>query len=113
LKQNRNIVPSQEIKVAEKQMDVLRLGDDMVVKADKKASFPDVLQEILGKEVNKVSLAEKRVKNSLRSTLDDSQSFDQLEIMSALNESETALQIVIAARDRFINSYQEIMKMPL
>lgn len=114
IKQNQGIVPSQELKNAEQQMNVLRLGDDMIVnKVQKPQSFPDILKDVISKEIGKVSAGEKKVKSSLRGALDDSQPYDQLQIMSALNESEVALQLIVGGRDKLVNAFNDILKMPL
>lgn len=38
---------------------------------------------------------------------------DITDVISALNEAETALQMVVAVRDKVLTAYQEIMRMPI
>lgn len=38
---------------------------------------------------------------------------DLTDVISALNEAESTLQMVVAVRDRLISAYQEIMRMPI
>jgi flagellar hook-basal body complex protein FliE len=38
---------------------------------------------------------------------------DLMDVVSAVNNAEIALETVVAVRDRMINAYQEIMRMPI
>lgn len=38
---------------------------------------------------------------------------DLTDVISALNEAEATLQMVVAVRDRVVSAYQEIMRMPI
>ena len=38
---------------------------------------------------------------------------DLTDVVAALNEAETTLQMVVAVRDRLVSAYQEIMRMPI
>ncbi len=122
LKASQGIKPQESLRAAENTMNVLRAGDNLeVVSIGKQGSpvrlFPEVLGDVVKEQTKKIKFADRRVKNLVSSEDEEGGSSsgggDLIEIMAAVNESEMALQIVVAARDRFINSYQEIMKMPL
>lgn len=120
LKASKNIKPQEAMKAAEQSMNVLRAGDNLeVVSLGKSVAatpslFPEVLNEVVKEQTKKIRVADRKIKNNIAQAEEGEASGGGLvEVMAAVNESEMALQVVIAARDRFINSYQEILKMPL
>ncbi len=122
LKASRGMKPQESMQAAEQTMNVLRQGDNLeVVSIGKQPSmpklFPEILSEVAREQTKKIKIADKRIKNLISNSEDGEEgggsAGDLLEVMAAVNESEMALQVVISARDRFINSYQEILKMPL
>jgi flagellar hook-basal body complex protein FliE len=121
LKASRGMKPQESMQAAEQSMNILRAGDNLeVVSIGKQAAipklFPEILSEVAKEQSKKIKIADRRIKNAISSDDEDggsSSGGDLIEIMAAVNESEMALQVVVAARDRFINSYQEILKMPL
>jgi flagellar hook-basal body complex protein FliE len=100
-----------EEKLAAKALNILRAGDDIEVQAgasrQKAPSFSSLVDTVLSKQIEKVGKAENAVNQTIISNE------DLVEVMAAVNESETALQEVVAIRDKFILMYQEIIKMPL
>lgn len=121
LKASRGMKPQESMQAAEQSMNILRAGDNIeVVSIGKQVSptklFPEILSAVAKEQSNKIKLGARTIKSAISSDDEEggsSSGGDLIEIMAAVNESEMALQIVIAARDRFINSYQEILKMPL
>ncbi len=120
MKASRGMKPQESMQAAEQSMNILRAGDNIeVVSIGKQVSptklFPEILSAVAKEQSNKIKLGARRIKSAISSDDEGGSSSggDLIEIMAAVNESEMALQIVIAARDRFINSYQEILKMPL
>jgi flagellar hook-basal body complex protein FliE len=121
LKASRGMKPQESMQAAEQSMNILRAGDNLeVVSIGKQAAmpklFPEILSEVAKEQSKKIKIADRRIKNAISSDDEEggsSSGGDLIEIMAAVNESEMALQVVVAARDRFINSYQEILKMPL
>jgi len=118
LKASTGVRPAESMQAAQQTMNVLRSGDNLeVVSIGNKANttlFPEVLNQVVKTQTNKIRIADERVRNNF--TPDDkgmATGSDLIEVMAAVNESEMALQVVIAARDKFISSYQEIIKMPL
>jgi flagellar hook-basal body complex protein FliE len=116
---SKGVRPQEAMQAAEQSIKVLRSGDDLEVvsigkpSAASPAAFPEILNEVVKEQTRKIKLADKKVTENLKSPEGGVEGGSLVEIMAAVNESEMALQIVIAARDRFINSYQEILKMPL
>lgn len=119
LKASRGIRPQESMQAAEQSMNILRAGDNLeVVSIGKQVAapklFPEILSDVFREQTRKIKVADRRVKNIISADDEGGASGgDLIEVMAAVNESEMALQVVIAARDRFINSYQEILKMPL
>lgn len=90
---------------------VLRQGDnlDLFVKstANTAPSFSLVVKEILKEKINKIKTAEKKSLDAVKGKA------GMVEVMNAVNESEIALQQIVTIRDKFVNAYLEILKMPL
>ncbi len=118
LKASRGMKPQESIQAAEQSMNILRAGDNIEVVSIGKVTpakmFPEILSEVVKEQSRKIKIADKKIHNNISADAEGNASgSDLVEVLAAVNESEMALQIVIAARDRFINSYQEILKMPL
>lgn len=98
-------------KITAKALDILRTGDDIEIQAgisrQKAPSFSNLVETALNKQIEKIGKAE----TAANQTIINNE--DLVAVMAAVNESETALQEVVAIRDKFILMYQEIIKMPL
>jgi flagellar hook-basal body complex protein FliE len=95
---------------------VLRKGDDInlsklqntaTTNAVNSSKFSSMLHNSIKKNVNTVRNAERFTKHAVRSKA------NLVEVMNAVNESELALQQVVAVRDRFLTAIQDILKMPI
>ena len=76
--------------------------------AGQKSSFADLLRDVVGEAVDAGQKAEKASLGAMggkRPELTD--------IVTAVNNAEMAVETVTAVRDRVINAYQEIMRMPI
>ena len=93
---------------------VLRSGDVIDANGAKDGtaiSFSEVIQGITKQKFEQVKKADRKI----QSVIDDNDQSETnlVDVMSAVNESEVALQQIITIRDKFINAYQDIIKMPL
>jgi flagellar hook-basal body complex protein FliE len=95
---------------------VLRKGDDInlnkipnsaTTSAANSSKFSNMLHDSIQKNANTVRKAERFTKHAVRSKA------NLVEVMNAVNESELALQQVVAVRDRFLTAIQDILKMPI
>lgn len=69
--------------------------------------FSDLVQNALRKVDETTSTANQAVSGML------SNSVDVHEAMIALHEAEETLEITVAIRNKFVQAYQDIMRMPL
>lgn len=70
-------------------------------------SFGDVLKSGIQKAIDSQKASEKVSADAVIGKA------DLTDVVSALNEAETTLQMVVAVRDRLVSAYQEIMRMPI
>lgn len=99
-----------------KNLNVLRLGDqiDVVDNSASRPSFGEVLTAAMEPEIKKVQRAEVATKSAFSITPNGSvQGPDLVGMISALNEASSALDLGINARDRMLNAWMEIFKMPI
>lgn len=71
------------------------------------ASFPELLSLASKDYISKLKKAERKTVSAIE------ENTSIAGVMGAVNESEIVLLKMIGLRDRFINAYQEILKMPL
>ncbi len=70
-------------------------------------SFSDALAETLGTAVKSIDESERA---SLRGIMGEA---DLTDVVAAVNNAEVTLKVVMAVRDRVIQAYQDIIRMPL
>ena len=70
-------------------------------------SFADLVKDYIGDAVNTSKVSETASLNAI------SGKADVVDLVTAVNEAEMTLQTVIAVRDRVVEAYQEIMRMPI
>lgn len=70
-------------------------------------SFADLLGQIVG------SVAEAGRASDAQAAAAASGKGDMVSMVTAIAETETALQTLVAVRDRVIQSYEDIMRMPV
>lgn len=71
--------------------------------------FADMVREAVGGAVEAQRHGEAVAMNTAASPKD----VELLDIVTAVNDAELALQTVVAVRDRVVAAYQEIMRMPI
>jgi flagellar hook-basal body complex protein FliE len=104
----KGLMPSKGTEKIAPTMNVLRAGDNIDVNVQSaKHSFPSIIKEIVTPPIQQIKQGEVQTKKAIVSGA------DHIEVMSSLNSAETALETVIAVRDKFINAYLDILKMPL
>jgi flagellar hook-basal body complex protein FliE len=69
--------------------------------------FGDVLAQSIGSAVSATKNAETASFGAVTKTT------DLVDVVSAVNSAELALETVVAVRDRMISAYQEVMRMPI
>jgi flagellar hook-basal body complex protein FliE len=92
---------------------IARLGNDhatqAVASADPKGatSFTSVLKEAIGsvEAIGQKSEAQSRAMVNGKS--------DMVDVVTAVSETEVAIDAVVAVRDKIIQAYEDIMKMPI
>jgi len=72
-----------------------------------KASFGEAFEKALVNSVNTVKHGEKAMLEGLQGRLGNQ------EVVNAVLAAENTLQTVVAIRDRAVNAYQEVMRMPI
>jgi flagellar hook-basal body complex protein FliE len=72
-----------------------------------KLSFPDLVEGAIDRSI---ATTYKGEEVSIKSLLGKA---DLHEMVSAVTQTELTLQAVVAVRDRVINAYQDILKMPI
>jgi flagellar hook-basal body complex protein FliE len=70
-------------------------------------NFADFLKQVGGEAVNALKASEQTSLNGLAGKADLS------DIVTAVSQAEATLQTVVAVRDRVIQAYQDIMRMPM
>lgn len=70
-------------------------------------SFADLVKDSIGGAVNTTRTSEAATLNAI------SGKADVVDLVTAVNDAEMTLQTVVAVRDRVIQAYQEIMRMPI
>lgn len=91
--------------IVKQPLNVLRSSD--VTDVVGKSSFPNFVKNFVEKKVNSIRKGDRKTDQSIN------QEASIIEVMSAVNEAEVALQEVVSVRDKFVNAYQELLKMPL
>ena len=76
-------------------------------RADAGAGFAGVLQQYVGNTADSARKAEAAM---VQATAGKG---DLVEVVTAIAESEAALESLVAVRDRVISAYEEIMRMPI
>jgi flagellar hook-basal body complex protein FliE len=70
-------------------------------------SFADLVKDSIGNAVETTKVSESTSLNAI------SGKADVVDLVTAVNDAEMTLQTVIAVRDRVVQAYQEIMRMPI
>jgi flagellar hook-basal body complex protein FliE len=70
-------------------------------------SFASMLEEAASEAVDTIRNAES---TSLKAVSGEA---DLLEVVSSVNDAESTLRTVVAVRDKVVQSYQEILRMPI
>jgi flagellar hook-basal body complex protein FliE len=71
------------------------------------SSFADLLGQSFGGAVDATKSAEQASFGAVNKTA------DLVDVVSAVNNAELALETVVAVRDKMISAYQDIMRMPI
>ncbi|MEX1147594.1 MAG: flagellar hook-basal body complex protein FliE [Sphingomonadales bacterium] len=71
------------------------------------ASFSDVLKSTVGNVSESVSRSDGASVASMNGTM------DLIDVVAEVNNAEIVVESVVAVRDRVIQAYQEIIKMPI
>jgi flagellar hook-basal body complex protein FliE len=74
---------------------------------DQGSGFADMLREAVGSSIETVRAGEAATVRSAAGKA------DLMEVVQAVNNAELTVQTVVAVRDRIVQSYQEIMRMPI
>ncbi len=69
--------------------------------------FAEMVKEAVGNSIETLQAAEQQ---SLKAATKEA---DILEVVTAVGNAEVTLQSVVAVRDRVVQAYQEIMRMPI
>ncbi|MFQ3307172.1 MAG: flagellar hook-basal body complex protein FliE [Candidatus Midichloriaceae bacterium] len=90
-------------------LSILKSGDNLslVNNVSKSAQFSSIVNEVLKEKIEKVRKSEKASVDGIMGKK------SAIEVMAALNESEMAIQELIAVRDKLVSSYMDVLKMPL
>lgn len=75
------------------------------------AGASNSFQELLGQAVDTVSEAGRNVEKQTMAAVQGQG--DMIDVVTAVAETEVALQSMVSLRDRVISSYEEIMRMPI
>lgn len=75
--------------------------------ANAEPSFADFVKDSIGNAVSTTRASETASLNAI------SGKADVVDLVTAVNDAEMTLQTVVAVRDRVIQAYQEIMRMPI
>ncbi len=70
-------------------------------------SFADLVKDSIGDAISTSKASETASLNAI------SGKADVVDLVTAVNDAEMTLQTVIAVRDRVVQAYQEIMRMPI
>ncbi|MGM0421466.1 MAG: flagellar hook-basal body complex protein FliE [Pseudomonadota bacterium] len=70
-------------------------------------SFGDMLKESLGDAIETQHKSEQMSAAAVQGKA------DMIDVLQAVTEAETTLNTVLSIRDRLVQSYQEIMRMPI
>lgn len=84
-----------------------KAGQGVGIGAGDKASFGDLVKKAATDSIDTMKAGEKASAQAVtgEATLTD--------VVEAVTDAEMTLQTVIAIRDRMLNAYQEIMRMPV
>lgn len=70
-------------------------------------SFADLIKDSIGGAIATTKVSESASVNAI------SGKADVVDLVTAINDAEMTLQTVVAVRDRVVQAYQEIMRMPI
>lgn len=79
----------------------------MDARATPGSGFADMVKEAVNNSVQSLQNAEQQ---SVKAAVGEA---DILDVVSAVSTAEVTLQSVVAVRDRVVQAYQEIMRMPI
>lgn len=113
LNASKTMKPQEAMQVAQEQMNILRVGDNIEVKSQPQ-TFPEVLTDIVVNKANTIKKPENFVKQAFQPNSDGQVlGADNVQILQALNEADSTLMLVQAARNNVVNALHDILKMPL
>ncbi|HAK64203.1 MAG TPA: flagellar hook-basal body complex protein FliE [Alphaproteobacteria bacterium] len=75
--------------------------------ASASANFADLIKDSIGEAIETAKTSETTSLKSLGGKA------DVVDLVTAMNEAEMTLQTVVAVRDKVVQAYQEIMRMPI
>lgn len=94
--------------VANWQPAILRKSDNLqIVNQPQSASFAVLASDIARTQVHKLKQGEAASKRAAV------EGIDKVELVAAISEAETALKLMTVLRDKVVNAYMDIIKMPL
>jgi|tagenome__1003787_1003787.scaffolds.fasta_scaffold20959172_4 flagellar hook-basal body complex protein FliE len=76
-------------------------------KPEEGSSFTDLLSQAMGAVTETGKAADSAAINATAGKT------DMIDIVTAVAESETAMQTLVSVRDRVISAYEDIMRMPI
>mgnify|MGYP005682927815 CR=1 FL=1 len=82
-------------------------GLDAPTKGAGGASFADLVQDVIENTVSATSKSEETTALALNKQA------ELLDVVTAVNSAEMAVETVVAVRDKVVEAYNEIMRMPL
>lgn len=96
---------------------ILREGDNIKIlnlSSQNKPFFPKILSDVFTAETRKIEKARKKIADIFKiSPKGDPVGASLVKLTDILNTTKIALLQITALREKFVNAYQEIIKMPL
>jgi flagellar hook-basal body complex protein FliE len=92
--------------LAQRLQQQVRAGDDAAQARDS-VDFGQMVQEAVETVVDKGREADNKAMGMIEGKT------DVVDVVTAISETEVALETMVAVRDRVISAYEEIMRMPI
>jgi|GEM_PF-2802506 flagellar hook-basal body complex protein FliE len=74
-------------------------------------TFPQAVSNAMQEHLQKVRQGEKTARKAINNN--GLNRPDEIEILAAINESESAFNRIVVLRDKLVAAYQEVLKMPI
>jgi flagellar hook-basal body complex protein FliE len=74
-------------------------------------TFPQAVSNAMQEHLEKVRQGEKTARKAVNNN--GLNKPDEIEILAAINESESAFNRIVVLRDKLVAAYQEVLKMPI